>query len=112
MLRRQSLGTRALRMEFGLAIVLEGWGVYGAMPMARGAVGWTAPLRGQCRVDRVNAHTTWYFVRSVVCGVNQTQMCCSRESVSSGEGSHAGLTGYLCRAYRYGGLTPFRTVTR
>ena len=99
-------------MEFGLAIVLEGWGVYGAMPMARGAVGWNAPLRGQCRVDRVNAHTTWYFVRSVVCGVNQTQMCCSRESVSSGEGSHAGLTGYLCRAYRYGGLTPFRTVTR
>jgi hypothetical protein len=59
--------------------------------MARGAVGWNAPLRGQCRVDRVNAHTTWYFVRSVVCGVNQTQMCCSRESVSRGEGESCGF---------------------
>jgi hypothetical protein len=58
--------------------------------MARCAVGWNAPLRSQCRVDRVNAHTTWYFVRSVVCGVNQTQMCCNRESVSSGDGESCG----------------------
>ena len=60
------------------------------MPMARCAVGWNAPLRSQCRVDRVNAHTTWFFVRSVVCGVNQTQMCCNRESVSSGDGESCG----------------------
>lgn len=72
--------------------------------MARCAVGWNAPLRSQCRVDRVNAHTTWSFVRSVVCGVNQTQMCCNRESVSSGDGESCGrLIAYLCRAYA--GLT-------
>ena len=34
---------------------------------------------------------TRYFVRSVVCGVNQTQMCCSRESVSRGEGESCGF---------------------
>lgn len=97
MLRRQSLGTRALRMEFGLAVVLEGWGTWSdADGSLRCRLKCTA-ARPVPRRPRQCTHDVVLRSVSVVCGVNQTQMCCSRESVCRAETvSHARFDRWIC----------------